>query len=140
MLGSEPLAPQTNLETLFPVEDIEALVHRFYGRVQEDPELAPVFGKRIDAWPEHLERMVLFWRAILRGERTFKPLPRGGPPLLHRQIEELSRDHFRRWLALFGDTVDELFEGPAAARVKESARRIAASLSRHLPAEAGEAH
>jgi len=121
----------------FAVERITRLVHTFYGRVQDDALLGPVFAKRIEDWGPHLERMVLFWRAVLRAERTFTVSPRGGPPTLHRAIDELSLAHFERWLALFGEVADLVFEEGPAEIVKEAAGRIAFSLSRHLDTDAG---
>jgi len=118
---------------LFPVTQIEQMVHTFYGLVREDAVLGPIFSARIKDWPTHLGRMVLFWRAVLRGERNFQMSPRGGPPALHQAIDELSHAHFDRWLGLFFGVVDEVYAPLAAQRVKETARGIAGSLSRHLP-------
>ena len=120
-------------DELFPVGQIEQMVDEFYARVQQDPELGPIFAKRIDDWPEHLGRMVRFWRAVLRSEPSYSPSPRGAPPVLHRRIEELRKEHFQRWLHLFGEVVDETYAPSARAHVKNAAARIATALSRHLP-------
>lgn len=117
---------------LFPIPAIHEMVHQFYGKVREDALLAPVFDKRIDDWTPHLERMVLFWRSVLRGERVFQAAERGNPMELHRDIEELSHAHFERWLALFADIADEVHGPEAADRVKAAAGSIAMALSRHL--------
>lgn len=114
------------------VEEITTLVHTFYERVQRDEELGPVFEKRIDDWVPHLDRMVLFWRSVLRGESLFKASERGAPPLLHRQISELSTHHFARWLELFAATAQEVLPPADARRAYESATRIGDVLSRHL--------
>lgn len=116
----------------FSVETIERLVHEFYAKVQADAVLGPVFERRIDAWPEHLDRMVSFWRAVLRAEPTFTPAPRGNPLELHRGIEELEQAHFERWLELFGHVADDLFPRTDALHVKLAAKRIGESLSKHL--------
>ncbi|PKN57042.1 MAG: preprotein translocase subunit TatC [Deltaproteobacteria bacterium HGW-Deltaproteobacteria-14] len=117
---------------LFPVARVAAMVHGFYAKVREDAVLGPVFDRRVDDWPVHLERMVLFWRTVLRCEPAFKPALRGAPPQLHQQIAELRRDHFERWLALFAETVEATFDAEPARYVLECAERIGASLSRHL--------
>jgi hemoglobin len=114
-------------------EAIEQLVHRFYGRVRDDPYIGPVFAKRIDDWAPHLARMVLFWRSVLRGEALFGPGPRGGPPVLHWQIEELERGHFTRWLELFAETAREVFPVDAAENVIRRAGQIGETLALHLP-------
>lgn len=116
----------------FPPDAIEALVREFYGRVRQDPALGPIFARRVADWPAHQARMVAFWRAVLRGERTFTMSERGAPPVLHRAIAELELGHFERWLALFGEVADAAFDPAAARQVRATADRIALSLSRHL--------
>ncbi len=116
----------------FAVEQIERMVHEFYGRVRSEPVLGPIFDRRIDDWPHHLDRMVGFWRAVLRSEPTFTMSERGSPPILHRQIDGIEVAHFERWLALFGEVVDDTFAASDAADVKAAAQRIGVALSRHL--------
>lgn len=127
--------PQRPPPERFGVPAIERMVHTFYARVREDEVLGPIFDARIEDWPKHLERMVSFWRAVLRAEPTFSPSPRGAPPVLHRQIEELRRADFARWLGLFEEVVAEVFSSDEAEEVLEAARRIAVALARHLPSE-----
>lgn len=118
---------------LFSTENVEKMVHTFYGRVQDDEVLGPIFDRRIDDWPHHLGRMVRFWRSVLRAESMFAMSNRGSPPVLHRNIEELHHSHFDRWLGLFADVADEIYSAEASAEVKATSRRIARALSRHLP-------
>lgn len=120
----------------FAVEQIERMVHEFYGRVREEPTLGPIFAARITDWPHHLDRMVNFWRAVLRSEPTFTPSERGAPPMLHRQITELQIAHFDIWLGLFGVVVDGIFAPDEAILVKEAAQRIGYALSRHVQPDA----
>lgn len=117
----------------FSIQQIERMVHQFYGQVQNDDLLGPIFAERIESWPPHLERMVKFWRAVLRGERTFTMSPKGAPPMLHRSIPELDYPHFERWLTLFSAVVYEIYEPDAAADVLDAASQIATAFSRHLP-------
>lgn len=124
-------------DELFPVCLIEQMVEEFYARVRQDPELGPIFAKRIDDWPTHLQRMVRFWRAVLRSEPSYSPSPRGAPPILHRRIDELRAEHFQRWLRLFGEVVDETYAPSARDHVKNTAARIATALSRHLTHDSG---
>ena len=123
-------------EDLFPVAHIEKMVHTFYARVREDAELGPIFERRVEDWPVHLGRMVLFWRAVLRSEPTFTASMRGAPPVLHWQMEELRSHHFERWLVLFGSVADGVYTPEAASRVKAAAARIARVLSRHVEPDA----
>ena len=117
----------------FDTGSIHALVHSFYDRVREDETIGPVFAARIDDWPWHLDRMVLFWRSVLRGEALYMPHERGGPPLLHMQIDELEHAHFDRWLELFAHTAQRVFPPEAAEVVVQRARQIGRVLASHLP-------
>ncbi|MEM7151610.1 MAG: group III truncated hemoglobin [Myxococcota bacterium] len=126
-------APATIAETAtFTPEAIQAMVHAFYDRVRHDPLLAPVFDRRITDWGPHLQRMTAFWSSVLRGTSDFRPSPRGGPPVLHRAIAELTPEHFERWLALFESVVRERFTPGAADHVLRRAHRMGRALSAHL--------
>jgi len=108
---------------------IEAMVHRFYGLIREDGELAPIFESRMEDWPHHLERMQRFWGAVLLGHAGFKPSPKGPPPTLHWAIEELTVAHFDRWFELFDEVTRELFVEERAREIQARARRIGQVLS-----------
>jgi hemoglobin len=126
-----PSAPAEAGRRVFSDDAIRDLVHAFYGQVRADTSLGPVFDRRIRDWPAHLDRMVLFWRSVLRGEVGYEP-ERGSPLELHRAIAELTHDHFVSWLGLFEATAHEIFEPSAARLVVGKARRMAVSLSAHL--------
>lgn len=119
----------------FSIEAITAMVDNFYALIREDDELGPIFNSRIDDWPHHLQRMVFFWRAVLRSEPTFHISERGAPPVLHWAMDEVRRPHYGRWLELFGGVVAEIFEPEDAEQVLNAAHRIAHAFSRHLPHE-----
>ncbi len=53
------------------IDDIKHLVDTFYGKVQADGLLAPVFMARIKDWKPHLEIMYKFWNAALFGVREY---------------------------------------------------------------------
>ena len=114
---SSPLLPD-----LHDSADIRRLIDAFYTRVQADALLGPVFASRIPAghWPAHLDTMTRFWSAALLGQDAGY---RGNPGARHLNLP-LEAAHFTRWLALFGQTVDELFTGPRAAEIKLRARKM----------------
>ncbi|RVU48533.1 group III truncated hemoglobin [Lujinxingia sediminis] len=122
----------------FSIADINLMVHTFYAQVREDDALGPIFDRRIDSWPEHLERMVFFWRAVLRSEPTFTMSERGAPPVLHWSMEEVERHHYQRWLSLFSELVEGIYEPDDAEQVFAAASRIAEAFSLYLPADANE--
>ena len=105
-------------------EQINELVESFYGRVQGDPRLGPVFAGRIEDWGPHLAKMKLFWASVLlkTGEYKGKPVP------AHFAMKEVAEDDFRIWLEHFRTTVAEIFEPDARPVIIAHAERIASSL------------
>lgn len=100
---------------------IREMVERFYGRVQEDDLLGPVFARHMSAdWPEHLDRMVDFWSSVLLASGRF----RGNPRAKHDAIPGLTPDHFDRWLELFEEEVMRLFPEHVGQDILGRARRM----------------
>lgn len=111
---------ETNKDIL-QEEDVKTLVNKFYDKVRNDALLSVVFEPVIkDNWPVHLRKMTDFWSTILLYTRKYKddPLPKHLPLLVDKM-------HFERWLQLFNETIDELFEGQIAANAKLRANSIA---------------
>lgn len=109
--------------------DVELLVNTFYDKVRRDDMLADIFNGIIkDNWGVHLKRMTDFWSTILLYTRTYKddPLPKHLPL-------PIGQEHFERWLSLFNETIDELFEG----QIAENARKRANSIARIMKAVKG---
>ena len=105
--------------------EIETLVNRFYEKVRGDALIGPVFNDvaKVD-WDVHLPRLYAFWQTVLLGEGGF----RGNPLGVHfKLVEETSMDwpRFERWLALFTETIDELFSGERANHAKRAADDMA---------------
>ena len=91
---------------------VSRLVDTFYARVREDDLLGPVFLTALgDDWDAHLAKLKDFWSAIALGTRRYN----GRPMPAHLRLPGLTEAHFRRWLGLFRETVDELMPNPAAA-------------------------
>lgn len=109
--------------------DIERLVDDFYGLVRADEVLGPIF-KDVD-WDTHLSRMYAFWESVLFGASSFQ----GNPLAVHLNLARkapLGPHEFRRWLDLFGASVDANFNGPHAEDIKVRAQRIADVMLHHL--------
>jgi hemoglobin len=128
----------TNVRTMPPVADLTSpadvvrLVDAFYSRVRQDALLATIFDDvaQVD-WAVHLPKMYAFWESVLFGEAGFK----GNPLAVHRALAfrtPLAPGQFRRWLDLFGESVDSLFSGPLADAAKVRAARIADVMQFHI--------
>lgn len=113
-------------------DDVEALVREFYFRAFADGLLGPVFVDiaRMDL-PAHLPIMCDFWETVLFRAGTYRRNAFTVHVDLHRRAG-LTSAHFARWLALWTQTVDDLFVGAAAERAKVQAARIADSIQRRL--------
>jgi hemoglobin len=101
--------------------DVAELVQAFYGKVRQDALLASVFDPVIrDNWEHHLSHMTDFWSTLLRYTHKFKD-----DPLAKHLPLPINKEHFDRWLQLFQETVDELFQGQIAENAKSRANSIA---------------
>jgi hemoglobin len=103
---------------------IRRLVHGFYGRVRQDPELGPIFTAVLGAeWDAHLAKMCDFWSSVMLATGRYK----GAPMLAHMRLKMVRPEHFARWLALFRATAEELFAPDVAALFIARAEMIARS-------------
>ena len=64
-------------------EDIQILIHTFYGRVREDEMLGPIFNGIVEDWPAHLDRLTDFWETSLLLSGSYK----GNPTKAHQQVD-----------------------------------------------------
>lgn len=112
--------------------DIEALLRRFYGRVLDDDVLGEPFAEvRAKGLESHIPVMADFWETMLFRARLY----RGRVLDAHRHVHDrstLSSRHFVRWLTIWTNTVDEMYQGPVADHAKVQAARIAWSMHRAL--------
>lgn len=117
-----------NKQDIQTEEDVERLVHTFYGHVQNNKRLDFIFGDvaKVD-WDVHLPNMVDFWSNLLFQTGRYK-----GRPFRHHLPLPIKKEDFFIWLNLFNNTVDELFAGEKAQYAKEIASKIAASFSIRL--------
>lgn len=97
--------------------DLEQLIDIFYGKVLQDPLLMPFFDG-LD-FEKHKPDMVAFWNFVLLGEAGYKT----NVTEKHMHMD-LHQAHFDRWLALFHETVDELFSGEKAEMAKQRAFQV----------------
>ena len=112
--------------------DCERLVRAFYGRALEDPIIGWLFVDvaKLDL-EAHVPVITSFWETVLLGAQSY----RGGAFRPHAALHARARlrgGHFRRWVALWCATVDELFAGARAELAKAHAQRVADAFQRRL--------
>ena len=113
---------------------IRRLVHAFYAKVRQDPELGPIFNREIDDWDEHLTKLCDFWSSVLLMSGRFK----GQPMLVHQRLPDIGAQHFVRWLQLFHETAGEVCPPEAAALFAAKADQIGESLQLGVAVARGE--
>ena len=98
-------------------EDIALLITTFYEKVKSDEILSPFF---VDLdFEKHMPKMIHFWCFAVLNEPGYTT----NVVEKHLQIH-LNEDHFSRWLQLFNETTDSLFEGEIANQTKQRAQLI----------------
>lgn len=118
-----------NKITLDNRQHVNTLVRTFYGKIQDDDMLGPIFNSRISNWEDHFELLTDFWSTVLRLEISFK----GNPARAHVEVDQatggtITPIHFGRWLQIWFETIDELFIGRNAQIVKDQARIMSTNL------------
>ena len=116
--------------------DVACLVNMFYDRVRDDELLGPIFDDvaHVD-WGSPAEDVRL-WDSVLFGTATFESTPL----ITHRTLARktpLTDAEFNRWVALFQNTVDDLFTGTIADQAKQSGVRIASRMEHFIAVEPG---
>ncbi|MFC0406903.1 group III truncated hemoglobin [Roseomonas elaeocarpi] len=115
---------------------IRRVVDRFYALVREDEVLGPVFRSAIpdEKWQAHLGTIADFWSSLLLGSGRYngRPLPK------HLALPDVGDAHFRRWLALFRTTAEEVCPPAVAALMVERAERVANSFRLGISVHRGE--
>lgn len=100
-------------------ESLARQVRSFYGRARLDPELGPVFEAAVEDWEAHFELLTRFWMSVAMGVRVYD-----GRPMQAHMRQPIVPEMFDRWLELWGETADELFEAEPATLLKSKAATI----------------
>ena len=113
------------LQAIIDETALRRLIELFYTRVRADDRIGPLFNDAVGDWPEHLDRLQSFWSGVMLGSGRYQ----GRPLPAHIQhADRISPASFDRWLALWKQASEELFEPSAASALQEKAGRIAESL------------
>ena len=106
-------------------EDITKVINQFYEKVKKDDLISFFFNKVVSVdWDRHLPVMYEFWEQTVFGTGNY----RGNPMSIHLKLNQkspITPEHLSRWVDLFTTTVDELYSGENAERMKQRAISIA---------------
>ena len=105
--------------------DIILLVDSFYKKVLLDKRINYFFTEvaQLD-FEKHMPKMYDFWESTLLHSAAYV----GNTLRVHKELNEkssLQKEHFDAWIALFKETIDELFAGTTAELAKQRAQSIA---------------
>ena len=108
--------------------DIDDLMSRFYARAMTDAVIGYIFtdAAKLDL-ENHLPIIGDFWETLILGANSYQKRGRN-PMQIHALLNlkaPLRAEHFRRWLEIFREMVDESFTGGRAEFAKTRAEAIA---------------
>lgn len=103
-------------------KDIEVLIDAFYDKIKVDDIIGFMFSG-VD-WKRHLPTMYDFWDNVLFYTGNYTGNPMQKHQIAH-QNHPMSISHFKRWLELFNETIEEKYSGPNCNTLKERANNIA---------------
>jgi hemoglobin len=112
--------------------EIGTLVDRFYAKARRDALIGPLFNAAVENWDEHLATLRAFWSSVMLTSGRYK-----GNPMAAHLRHEIRPEFFDRWLALWGETVGEIFAPDIASLFRVKAARIAESLKLAILYKAG---
>ena len=106
-------------------EDITFLMDAFYSKMLKDEVVGYIFTDVAQLnLKEHLPSLTNFWENLLLNANGYKKNVMD----IHFQLnekEKLKPEHFKRWIALLTETVNEHYKGEKVDRMLNSANSIA---------------
>lgn len=122
------------LENEITRTNIRTMVVSFYSEVLKDDLVGPFFIDKLGpdltskTWGEHLDILTDFWASIYLDDFSYT----GSPFAPHIELEGLKAETFQRWLKLFFETVDRIYELDIAEQFKQRGTLIAGNFMRNL--------
>lgn len=114
--------------------NLRKMVISFYTKVLQDEIVGPFFidklGPNLEGkvWGEHLDILTNFWAGIYLGDTEY----RGSPFAPHIELVGLKRETFERWLKLFFENLDSMYEPHISDQLKNRSTLIAGNFMRNL--------
>jgi hemoglobin len=109
--------------------DLEKMLEAFYKKVFKDDLISHFFLEVVPLDLEtHIPVITDFWESVLLDGRGY----RKNVMEIHLNISKKSRIekvHLDRWVKIFSETVDEMFEGTKASLAKQRAVSIATMMN-----------
>ena len=120
-------------------KDIDCLMTAFYERATNDETIGYIFTDvaRLDL-EKHLPVIGDFWETLLFAGGNYQKHGRN-PLHVHGELNEktpLESEHFKRWLEIFYQTVDENFAGERSDFLKMRAAAIANRMLEYVSRQA----
>ncbi len=115
-------------------ENIGELVNIFYPMILKDEIVGPFFVEKLGAdisseiWQEHLLLISRFWASVALGDGAYQ----GNPLAPHFQMPGISREAFERWLVLFSEAADRVYQPHIGEFFKTRSYIIAGNFMRNL--------
>jgi hemoglobin len=99
-------ATPTLLEWMGGLPKLRQLASVFYGRVPDDPLLAPVFAHMS---PDHIEHVAEFIAEVFGGPKTYSEKRGGHHAMIHKHVgRALTEQQRKRWMTLLLECADEV--------------------------------
>ena len=116
-------------------ENLNKLVIKFYTKVLKDDLIGPIFisvlgdDLKSDTWKAHIQLLTDFWASVALGDFTYT----GNPFAPHVKLrDQLSIKAFERWLKLFFETLNSIYEPQIAEQFLARSKNIAGNFIRNL--------
>lgn len=113
-------------------EDLLSLMKAFYSRMMKDEQIGYIFTDvaNLDL-DHHLPLLADFWNNALFHTGGYK----SNVVQIHKDLnakETLTPEHFKRWLLLLGETIDENYKGEIAEKMKLRASQVGMTMQAKL--------
>lgn len=106
-------------------EDLVLLLNAFYRKAFKDELIGRFFTEVVPLdLDTHIPVIADFWEAVIFGKHGYRKNVMEVHGHIH-QLSAIKKEHLHRWVKLFAETADELFEGEKAILLKQRASSIA---------------
>lgn len=105
--------------------DIDQLILQFYKKIMKDSVIGYFFTDvvKLDL-DHHIPKIADFWETTLFHRAKYKGNPITPHVVMHEK-SPMTQAHFDQWVAVFCQTVDDMFAGEKAELAKQRARSVA---------------